>query len=65
VSFESRTYLGDFLRHYNYQLYRQPMDSTAVFRADATFCPQTGQGGTGRVEQLPIRSSGTTTTRFT
>jgi len=49
-----------FLRNYNYQLYRQPMDGHAVFRADATFCPQIGQGGTGRVVQLPIRSSGTT-----
>ncbi|MFJ2200094.1 alpha-L-arabinofuranosidase B [Streptomyces violaceusniger] len=47
VSFESRNYPGDFLRHYNYQLLRQPMDGTAVFRADATFCPQTGKSGQG------------------
>jgi hypothetical protein len=47
VSFESRNYPGDFLRHSNYQLYRQPMDGTALFRADATFCPQTGMSGTG------------------
>ena len=47
VSFESRNYPGDFLRHYNYQLYRQPMDGTAQFRADATFCATTGQNGSG------------------
>ncbi|MFK0168806.1 alpha-L-arabinofuranosidase B [Streptomyces sp. NPDC090306] len=47
VSFESRNYPGDFLRHSNYQLYRQPMDGTALFRADATFCPTTGKSGTG------------------
>ncbi|MGW1795376.1 AbfB domain-containing protein [Streptomyces sp. NPDC001984] len=47
VSFESRNYPGDFLRHYNYRLQRQPMTGTAQFRADATFCPQTGKSGTG------------------
>ncbi|GGJ11807.1 hypothetical protein GCM10010121_022670 [Streptomyces brasiliensis] len=47
VSFESRNYPGDLLRHYDYRLHRQPMDGTAQFRADATFCPQTGKSGTG------------------
>ncbi|MGX6603174.1 alpha-L-arabinofuranosidase B [Micromonosporaceae bacterium Da 78-11] len=47
VSFESRNYPGDFLRHYNYQLQRQPMDGSAQFRADATFCPTAGKSGTG------------------
>jgi hypothetical protein len=47
VSFESRNFPGDFLRHFNFQLFRQPMDGTAVFRADATFCPQAGQSGQG------------------
>jgi hypothetical protein len=47
VSFESRNYPGDFLRHFNYQLLRQPMDGTAVFRADATFCSQAGKNGQG------------------
>ncbi|MER6027938.1 alpha-L-arabinofuranosidase B [Streptomyces sp. NPDC001851] len=47
VSFESRNYPGDYLRHRNYRLYRQPMDGTAQFRADATFCPQAGKSGTG------------------
>jgi hypothetical protein len=47
VSFESRNYPGDFLRHFNYQVRRQPMDGSAIFRADATFCPQAGRSGTG------------------
>jgi hypothetical protein len=47
VSFESRNFPGDFLRHSNFQLFRQPMDGTALFRADATFCPQAGRSGTG------------------
>ncbi|MGW5280193.1 alpha-L-arabinofuranosidase B [Streptomyces collinus] len=47
VSFESRNYPGDFLRHYNYRIYRQPMNGTSQFRADATFCPATGRSGTG------------------
>ncbi|ANP57042.1 alpha-L-arabinofuranosidase B [Streptomyces griseochromogenes] len=47
VSFESRNYPGDFLRHYDYRLHRQPMDGTSRFRADATFCPHTGKSGTG------------------
>ncbi|MFG2374417.1 alpha-L-arabinofuranosidase B [Streptomyces sp. NPDC048504] len=46
-SFESRNYPGDFLRHYNYQLYRQPMVGTTQFRQDATFCASTGKSGTG------------------
>lgn len=47
VSFESRNYPGDFLRHSNFQLYRQPMDGSALFRADATFCLQSGKSGSG------------------
>jgi len=47
VSFESRNYPGDFLRHFDYQLLRQPMDGSATFRADATFCPQAGKNGQG------------------
>ena len=45
VSFESRNFPGDFLRHQNFQLFRQPMDGSALFRADATFCPQAGRSG--------------------
>jgi hypothetical protein len=47
VSFESRNYPGDFLRHYNYQILRQPMDGSATNRADATFCPTAGLNGQG------------------
>lgn len=47
VSFESRNYPGDFLRHYNYQLYRQHNDGSSQFAADATFCPQAGKNGQG------------------
>jgi hypothetical protein len=47
VSFESRNFPGDFLRHQNFQLFRQPMDGSALFRADATFCPQAGRSGQG------------------
>jgi non-reducing end alpha-L-arabinofuranosidase len=47
VSFESRNYPGDFLRHFNFQLLRQPMDGSAIFRADATFCPEAGRNGQG------------------
>ncbi|MEV7970799.1 AbfB domain-containing protein, partial [Sphaerisporangium sp. NPDC088356] len=47
VSFESRNYPGDYLRHYNFQLRRQPNDGSTTFAADATFCPQTGKNGQG------------------
>ncbi|HET7501384.1 MAG TPA: AbfB domain-containing protein, partial [Kofleriaceae bacterium] len=47
VSFESRDFPGDFLRHQNFQLHRQPNDGSALFRADATFCPQAGMNGQG------------------
>ncbi|HMG56233.1 MAG TPA: alpha-L-arabinofuranosidase B [Kofleriaceae bacterium] len=47
VSFESRDFPGDFLRHQNFQLFRQPNNGTALFRADATFCPSAGQSGQG------------------
>lgn len=47
VSFESRNYPGDFLRHFDFQVYRQPMDGSSAFRADATFCPVAGKNGQG------------------
>ena len=47
VSFESRNYPGDWLRHFNYQLYRQPFDGSALNAQDATFCPEPGKSGTG------------------
>ncbi len=47
VSFESYNYPGDYLRHSDYELYRQPDDGTALFTQDATFCPQAGNSGSG------------------
>jgi non-reducing end alpha-L-arabinofuranosidase len=47
VSFESYNYPGDFLRHDNFELYRQPDVGTSQFYQDATFCPVTGKSGTG------------------
>ncbi|MDO0927948.1 AbfB domain-containing protein [Streptomyces sp. TG1A-8] len=46
VCLEPRNHPGDFLGHFDHRLHRQPMDGTARFRADATFCPQTGRSGT-------------------
>jgi hypothetical protein len=46
VSFESRNYPGDFLRHFNFQLLRQPMNGSTINRQDATFCPVSVAGGT-------------------
>jgi hypothetical protein len=45
VSFESYNYPGEYLRHYDYELYRQPDDGTAQLAQDATFCPQAGNSG--------------------
>ncbi|GAA3436923.1 alpha-L-arabinofuranosidase B [Kutzneria kofuensis] len=45
VSFESKNYPGDYLRHSNYQLHRQPFDGSVLMAQDATFCPATGNTG--------------------
>jgi len=45
VSFESTNYPGDYLRHANYQLHRQPFDGSSLMAQDATFCPATGNTG--------------------
>ncbi|WP_306425216.1 AbfB domain-containing protein [Dactylosporangium matsuzakiense] len=47
VSFESRNTPGSYLRHQNYQLYLNAGNGTALFAADATFCPQPGRNGQG------------------
>jgi hypothetical protein len=47
VSFESRNHPGEFIRHFNFQLFSQPHDGSAVFNSDASFCPITGNSGTG------------------
>jgi hypothetical protein len=47
VSFESRNFPGYFMRHQNYQVFRHLNDGSALFAADATFCPQAGRSGSG------------------
>jgi hypothetical protein len=47
VSFESRNTAGSYLRHQNYQLFLHANNGTALFRDDATFCPQAGMNGQG------------------
>ncbi|MFC3572109.1 AbfB domain-containing protein [Streptomyces yaanensis] len=47
VSFESANASGKYLRQYAFQLHLQPNDGTSEFAADATFCPKTGNSGTG------------------
>ena len=47
VSFESRDQPGNFLRHSNYHLYSEPYDGTTLNASDATFCPVTGNSGSG------------------
>ncbi|WP_290061576.1 alpha-L-arabinofuranosidase B [Amycolatopsis solani] len=45
LSFESKNYPGDYLRHSNYQLHRQPDDGSALLTNDATFCAGAGNSG--------------------
>jgi hypothetical protein len=47
VSFESRDQPGNFFRHSNYHLYSEPYDGTMLNAEDATFCPVTGNSGSG------------------
>ncbi|SDF80398.1 Glycosyl hydrolases family 2 [Lentzea fradiae] len=46
LSFESRNFAGQFLRHSNSVVRKDANDGSALFRADATFCPREGAGGT-------------------
>lgn len=46
LSLESRDFPGEYLRHSGYRLRKDRQDGTALFAADATFCPRQGQGGT-------------------
>ena len=48
ISFESRNYPGDYLRHYNFELYREPYDGSTQFAQDGTFCPDRGNDGKGK-----------------
>jgi hypothetical protein len=45
VSFESANGSGDFIRHFNFQLFLEPNDGSAQFALDATFCPRAGNSG--------------------
>lgn len=47
VSFESVNEPGDYLRHYEFELYLAPDDGSLQFAMDATFCPRPGNGGSG------------------
>jgi hypothetical protein len=47
VSFESKDTAGSYIRHYNFVLQVGKNDGTKAFKEDATFCPQSGLGGTG------------------
>ncbi|WP_433528853.1 AbfB domain-containing protein [Micromonospora sp. CA-263727] len=46
VSFESVNFPGYYLRHYEFRMFLHRADNSALFRADATFCPVTGISGT-------------------
>ena len=46
-SFESANKSGQYLRHYNYQVYLQAGDGSSQFAQDATFCQQPGNSGLG------------------
>ncbi|MFD9698694.1 AbfB domain-containing protein [Lentzea sp. NPDC059081] len=46
LSFESRNFPGQFLRHANSVLRKDTNDGSALFRGDATFCAREGSGGT-------------------
>ena len=47
VSLESAANAGQFLRHQAYRLKIGSNDNSALFKADATFCPEAGLSGTG------------------
>ncbi|PYC79724.1 alpha-N-arabinofuranosidase [Streptomyces tateyamensis] len=47
ISLESANAAGSYLRHYAFELYLDPNDGTGQFAADATFCPKSGNSGTG------------------
>jgi hypothetical protein len=47
VSFEAANDPGQYLRHYDFELYLDPDDGSAQFAQDATFCPRPGNSGQG------------------
>ncbi|KUN31406.1 hydrolase [Streptomyces corchorusii] len=44
-SFESRNYPGEYLRHRDFRIRREAGDTSALYKADATWCPVQGEGG--------------------
>ncbi|MEU2778687.1 alpha-L-arabinofuranosidase B [Streptomyces sp. NPDC007162] len=47
LSFESADNPGQFLHHYNYELYLNSDSGAGSFAKDATFCPTAGNSGVG------------------
>jgi hypothetical protein len=47
ISFKTDNGSGDYIRHFNFQLFLEPNDGTAQFALDATFCPRAGNSGSG------------------
>jgi len=47
VSFESANDSGQYLRHFNFELYLNANDGSSQFAQDATFCAQSGNSGQG------------------
>jgi hypothetical protein len=47
ISFQSANDSGQYLRHYNFELYLEPNDGTSQFAQDATFCVEPGNSGQG------------------
>ena len=45
VSFKSANGSGDYIRHFDFQLFLEPSDGTGQFALDATFCPRAGNSG--------------------
>ena len=45
VSFKSANGSGDYIRHFDFELYLEPSDGTTQFALDATFCPRAGNSG--------------------
>ncbi|MFC0104743.1 AbfB domain-containing protein [Kibdelosporangium aridum] len=46
LSFESRNFPGEYLRHANSVIRKDPNDGTAAFAGNATFCARPGLGAT-------------------
>ncbi|MGD1218456.1 AbfB domain-containing protein [Streptomyces krungchingensis] len=44
-SFESRNYPGEYLRHRDFRVRKDPGDGSALFKSDATWCAVQGSGG--------------------